>query len=324
MALVVLNLRAAGGRTARLEAPLREALKRHHPGVALHATLSISEARRAVAAAPRGERIVVVGGDGTLHQLLPALLEGAHTLALIPAGSGDDSARALGLRGLPWARAMSRALTGEALAVDIGWASTEHEERPFFSSLAAGFDAAVAQRASAAPGWLRGLPRYLLATLREVAALRSFDLRVALDDEPLHEGAALFASAFNTASYGAGMPAMPEARIDDGRLHLLLAGRFGRVATLAMLPRLLLGRHLGHARVKHAAFEKLRIESTTSLPLAADGETMAGAQRITVRVGQGVLRVVPGANFVPFTRDGRRASAWLASRTTGLSSVCNE
>ncbi len=324
MAVVILNVAAAGGRTARLEAPLREALKRHHPGVALHATLSVSEARRAVADAPRGERVVVVGGDGTLHQLLPALLDGAHTLALIPAGSGDDSARALGLHGLRWARAMSRALTGEALAMDIGWARTEHEERPFFSSLAAGFDAAVAQRAAASPGWLRGLPRYLLATLREVTALRAFDLRVALDDQPLHDGAALFASAFNTASYGAGMPAMPKARIDDGRLDLLLAGRFGRLATLAMLPRLLLGAHLGHPRVRHAPFEKLHIESTTPLPLAADGEAMADAQRITVRIGRGVLRVVPGTAFVPTDQGARRASSSRTSRTTSLSSVSTE
>lgn len=297
MAVVVLNLAAGAGRAARLEGPLREALRLHHPGTVLHATLSPTEAARAVAAAPRGERIVVVGGDGTLHALLPALLDGGHTLALVPAGSGDDAARALALRGLPWARAMSRALTGRAVPVDIGWVDTEHDHRPFLSSLAAGFDAAVAARAAAAPRWQRGLTRYLLATLREVAALRLAELRISVDGSPLHDGPALFASVLNTPSYGAGMPAVPMARIDDGRLNLLVAGRFGRPGVLAMLPRLLMGRHLGHAQVKQLPFATLRIESANPLTLAADGEAMEAARHVTVRVGAGVLRVVPGTGF---------------------------
>lgn len=299
MAVVVLNLAAGAGRAARLEAPLREALRLHHPGTVLHATLSATEAARAVAAAPRGERVVVVGGDGTLHALLPALLDGGHTLALIPAGSGDDAARAYALRGLPWARAMSRALTGRAVPVDIGWVDTEHDHRPFLSSLAAGFDAAVAARAAAAPSWQRGLARYLIATLREVAALRLATLHVSVDGTPLHDGPALFASVLNTPSYGAGMPAVPAARIDDGRLDLLLAGNFGRLGALAMLPRLLRGRHLGHAQVRTASFAKLQIDADEPLPLAADGEPLAPARHATVRVGAGLLPVVAGVGFVP-------------------------
>lgn len=298
MAVVVLNLAAGAGRAARLEAPLREALRLHHPGTVLHATLSPTEAARAVAAAPRGERIVVVGGDGTLHALLPALLDGGHTLALVPAGSGDDAARALALRGLPWARAMSRALTGRAVPVDIGWVDTEHDHRPFLSSLAAGFDAAVAARAAAAPSWQRGLSRYLIATLREVAALRLAVLRISLDGAPLHDGPTLFASVLNTPSYGAGMPAAPSARIDDGRLDLLRAGTFGRLGALAMLPQLLRGRHLGHAQVRTASFTKLQIDADEPLPLAADGEPLAPARHVTVRVGAGLLPVVPGVGFV--------------------------
>lgn len=298
MALVVLNAHA--GRTAPLAEPLQAWLRLHHPQVKLHRTVSVGEAQRVVAAAPAGSRVVVVGGDGSVHQLLLALLDGAHELALVSAGSGDDSARALALRGLPWQRAMNRALLAESVAADIGWVSTEHESRPFFSSLGVGFDAAVAQRALRGPPQLRGMARYLLATLREVAALRCQAVRVEVDDALLHEGPALFASTLNTATYGGGMPAVPQARVDDGELNLLLAGRFGRLGVLAMLPRLLMGWHLGHARVRCAPFHKLRIEATepgAALPLAADGEAMQDARQVVVRVGAAKLRVVPGAAF---------------------------
>ena len=293
-ALVVLNRRAGSGRAAGLEAALREALKRHHPGVALHAPRSTQEAARLVAAAPRGSRVVVVGGDGSLHQLLPSILAAGHELAVIAAGSGDDSARALGLKGLSGGRALTRALTAPSVAVDIGWVRTEHEERPFFSSLAAGFDAAVAQRAVSGPAWLQGTPRYLLATLRELAALRLYSVQIALDGAPWHDGEVLFASTLNTPSYGGGMPAVPHASVHDGRLDLLLAGRFSRTAALLMLPRLLVGKHLGHRELRCAGFSKLHIDSDSPLPVAADGETLAAARRISVRVGQQVLHVVTG------------------------------
>lgn len=295
MALVLLNPFAGSGRAGRLEAAMQDWLRRHHPQVAFAAPRTVGEAQRRVREAPRGSRVVVAGGDGSVHALLRPVLDGQHELAIVPAGGGDDGARALGLHGLAWTRALSRALLTEARPADIGWVSTADDERPFLSSLNAGFDAAVAQRAIAGPNWLRGLPRYLLATAREVAALRLHTMRIVADGQAVHEGPALFASSLNSATYGGGMQAMPMARLDDGQLNLLLAGRFGRLGVLAMLPRLLLGRHLGHPRVKHLAFAKLQIEADQPLPLAADGEPMPDSRQLVVRVGQSVLRVVPGA-----------------------------
>ena len=298
MTIVLLNLYAGGGGAARLEGSLREVLKRHHPGVVMHSTRSATEATRVVAAARRGSRVVLVGGDDGVHPLLPAILAGAHEMALVPVGGGDDSARALHLHRLPWPRALARALTAQATSVDIGWVRTEHEERPFFSSLAAGFDAVVA-RSSSGPAWLRGVPRYILATLAALPAWRLHALRIEIDGAAWFEGDALFASTLNTPSYGGGLPAVPQARVDDGQLHLLLAGSLTRSGTLLMLPRLLLGRHLGHREVRCTAFNKLQIDSATPLPLAADGQAMRDARQLTVRVGQQVLQVVAGAEFNP-------------------------
>lgn len=277
---------------------MRQWLAARAPDAVFALTDDVGRACELLQGCSEGARVVLVGGDGTVHRLLPTLLARNLVLGLVPVGSGNDLAGALGLRGLAWDAALSRALHGQAASCDLGEWRSGGDAQPFASSLTAGFDAAIARRASVGPQWLRGLPRYLWATLRELAALRRRCLRVFVDGELVHDGEALFASSLNTPSYGAGMPAAPGARIDDGRLDLLVAGRFGRAGAFAMLPRLLAGRHLGHPEVRTVRFSQLQVESDVELPLAADGEPLAGARQFSVRVLPGVLRVARGAGGV--------------------------
>ncbi len=258
----------------------------------LHQVSGVGAALALLQRWPQGSRVVLAGGDGTVHQMLPALLACKHQLGLLPCGTGNDTARAFGLQGLGLAEALDFAIRGPALATDVGELVCAGKTTPFISSLAAGFDAAVAQRALRAPTWLRGKPRYLWAMLAELAALRRFRVQATLDQRPPLEGDTLFASCFNTPSYGAGMPAMPLARINDGRLNILVAGHFGAWGALAMMPRLLRGKHLQHAQVFSADFAVARLQSSPALPLAADGEALADASVFEVRVRAGALMAV--------------------------------
>ena len=292
--LVLLNPSAAGGRAARLAAPLREWLARNAPAVPLVEPDGIERARATLQCLPARSRVVLVGGDGTLHHMLPALLTHRHTLGVVAVGSGNDAARAFGVHAMGWPQALALALSGAARRVDTGELQVGGRRVPFLSSLAAGFDAAVAQRALGGPTWLAGRPRYVWATLGELAALRRWQVRLAFDasaDEEQSAHTLLFASTLNTPTYGAGMPAAPDASVDDGRLDLLIAGRFGRAGVLRMLPLLMRGRHLRHPQVALRRFESLRVESSPALPLAADGEPLAAATNFEVRVRAASLSV---------------------------------
>ena len=301
--LVLLNPSAAGGRAARLAGPMREWLAQQAPAVPLIEPDSIERARATLQCLPARSRVVLVGGDGTLHHMLPALLTHRHTLGVVAVGSGNDAARAFGVRSLGWPQALGLALSGAARRVDTGELRVAGRRVPFLSSLAAGFDAAVAQRALGGPIWLAGRPRYVWVTLRELAALRRWSVQLAFDADVI-DGCALteypartllFASTLNTPTYGAGMPAVPDASIADGRLDLLIAGRFGRAGVLRMLPLLMRGRHLGHPQVRVCRFESLRVESSPALPLAADGEPLPAATSFEVRVREASLSVVTAA-----------------------------
>lgn len=290
--MVLLNPRAAGGQAAALAHPVRQWLASYAPGVALVESDSIERSRATLQCLPRSSRVVLIGGDGTLHHMLPVLLTHRLALGVVPLGGGNDTARALGVAGLPWPKALELALTGPTRRMDVGEMVTPRQRVPFFSSLAAGFDAAVAMRALAGPRWLDGMPRYLWATMAELASLRTHRIRIALDGEPRYDGEAIFASVLNTRSYGSGMPAVPGARVGDGKLDLLVAGGFGRIGALSMLPRLVKGTHLPHAKIHTWPFQTMQFESDRDLPLAADGEPLQPLRRFEVRVRAAAVRVV--------------------------------
>jgi diacylglycerol kinase (ATP) len=302
--IVLLNPHAAGGKAAALAEPMRRWLKQNSPQINLEIPDSVAKARTLIDTLPQCSRVVIAGGDGTLNQLLPSLLKGRHIAALVPFGSGNDTARALGLYGLSWEKALAHGLTGVVSHVDIGLAEFEVDESghpkvcsvPFISSLTTGFDSSVGLRAINGPKWLRGLPRYLLATVRELVNFRTWRMDVSADGAHVCSGRALFASTLNTRTFGAGMPAVPHARIDDGRLNLLLAGDVSLLQTLLLLPLLLVGKHLSHPKVRTQPFQTLQIQTVKPVPIAADGEYAGLSQQITIRIQAGRLAVVAATN----------------------------
>ena len=319
--LLVLNPHAAGGKAAALAKPLKTWVAKNQPDWQLAIAHNVAIGRRLIDAMPQGSRIVLVGGDGTFNQMLPSLLAGEHSAALVPYGSGNDLARALGLRGLSWRKALALAGSQTPQRMDIGLAEFEvlpetkddqkndqkndqlesqkadqNEDRlysvPFASSFTTGFDSSVGLRALNGPKWLRGLPRYLLATVRELLHFRKWGLVVLADGKPIYTTEALFASTLNTPTFGAGMPAVPHASIYDGQLNLLLAKNVSVWQTILLLPDLLFGKHLNHPKVHTQPFQTLQIKSDTTIPLAADGEYLGTSQNIHIRILKGQLPIV--------------------------------
>ena len=291
-ALVLLNPHANGGRTLLLEQDIRGFLRTEYPGARFVVTESIAEAHALINDTPILHRVILVGGDGTINRTLTALVNSARELGIVPLGTGNDVARSLGLYGMQWKAALTHALTNSMTPVDVGLLTMNGRDTPFLSSCTSGFDSAVALRALKGPSWLRGMPRYLLATLRELVHLRLWQLTVHINGKPLRSGAALFISVLNTPTFGSGIPAVPHASIVDGALDLLIAGRFNRITALSMLPSLLMGRHLSDARIYTATFRELAIHAVPPVPMAVDGEYLGESSEVTLRVLPAALRVV--------------------------------
>ncbi len=290
--LVLLNPNAGGGRALKLEADIRARIRSEFPTARFVVTSTVADGLALISDTANDARIVVIGGDGTINRMLPGLVNSDRELAVVPLGSGNDVARALGVFKLSWKDALAHAINGASSRMDVGVVAFNERRVPFLACCTAGFDSAVALRALNGPKWLRGLPRYLLATFRELVSLRHWQLNIHCDGTALRGGGALFASVLNTPTFGSGMPAVPHASIRDGRLDALIAGRFSRLSTILMLPKLLLGKHLPDARIHTQPFTDLQLYAVPAVPLAVDGEYLGEATEVSVRVLPVGLRVV--------------------------------
>lgn len=124
-AVVVLNPQAADGCAATLRRPVVAWLARHAPGVSLLMPDGVHAAKAMLTILAPRTRVVLIGGDGTLHAMLPAALKGGLRLGLVPAGRRNLVARALGLDTMTWAEALNFALHAPTAPVDIGLLETE-------------------------------------------------------------------------------------------------------------------------------------------------------------------------------------------------------
>lgn len=125
-AVVLLNPLAALGRAGELRRPVADWLAHHAPGVPLLSAASVTEARARLSILAPRTRIVLIGGDGTLHAMLPALLKGGLRTGLVAVGRSTSVARSLHLDELDWRQGLLHALHAPTAPVDVGVIETDH------------------------------------------------------------------------------------------------------------------------------------------------------------------------------------------------------
>ncbi|WP_285612916.1 diacylglycerol kinase family protein [Actinokineospora globicatena] len=233
--------------------------------------------------------VIVLGGDGSAHQGVQFCAENDVALAVIPAGTGNDLARALGLPGepVPAAEVVAKALTdGTRRSIDLG----RLDGGPWFASvLCAGFDSAVNERVNRMR-WPHGRRRYDLAIVAELAALRHRPLVVDTGDERLELDATMVAIG-NTAFYGGGIPVCPGADPADGLLEVTVVGAASRVDLLRILPTLRTGDHVRHPFVRTLRARRVELGPDNGWVSYADGERL-GPLPVAVDCVPGALTVV--------------------------------
>lgn len=232
------------------------------------------------------ERLIVVGGDGTVHHVLGPLAGSDTALGLVPAGRGNDLASALGVAGSV-RRAWERALEGAPRRIDLG-----RTGNGVFAGVAGlGLASEVARVARGAAGRWRGPLAYPAALLRSLRVFEAPVVRIRVAGRTIERRICLLAVA-NAPSFGGGMRIAPQARLDDGVLDLVVVDRVSPLRLLRLFPWVYFGRHLGSREVSTSRVESFQVESDDRLELVGDGERMGQAQvRIDFGVARGALLV---------------------------------
>lgn len=295
---ILLNPLAGGGQAARLIHPIKQFLKNLNIELEVYIASNLNESLQWVLNRPLYSRLIVVGGDGTISQLLPNLLQRQLELAIIPWGSGNDCARELRVHQLGWQEALHLALHQPVQLMDVGLAqyqiNKETFHRPFLSSFSCGFDAEVALQALKGPHFLTGKLRYLYATIKAIFSLKINQVTIYKASILVHQGSTLLASSLNTRTFGGGLPAAPHANAFDQQINLLIAGNINKISVLALLPLLNFGKHLGQREVFTHPYQNLCIQSQQALAIAADGEFLGFTHEIQLSLGPQQLAVVVG------------------------------
>ncbi len=244
---------------------------------------------------------LIFGGDGTLHRHLPALVRHRIPALVVPCGSGNDFARALGLSRPEQALAAWKRFAGGANNVrllDVAAISRANSlaETLCCNVAGVGLDSDANRRANAMPRWLRTNGGYVLAALASLVSYREQLVTIYRSDDgsnflELYTGSALVAAFCNNVSYGGGFRIAPRALPDDGLLDLCLIKPVDRRRRLHLFPRVFRGTHLGMKEVEYVQAAAFRVESAGPLSLYADGEP-AGTTPFEVRVRPQALTVI--------------------------------
>ncbi|MGV9544211.1 YegS/Rv2252/BmrU family lipid kinase [Nocardia beijingensis] len=287
---------AAGAAIARLRAGGAEVSEVRAPSAAE----TVRQVRDAVASAAPPDAVVCIGGDGLVNVTLPAVAETGVPLAMVPAGTGNDLARELGVPTDDPVAAAALVLRGRTRTIDLGRIESSSAPMWFATVAGTGFDARVTLRANEMR-WPKGRLRYTVAALAEISGRFTVPYRVELVDAvteglanpgagSLLETEAVMVAVGNTRTYGGGMLICPDAIMDDGLLDLTVVGALSRREMLRLLPALSAGRRQNHPGV--VQFRAAAVTLTAAgAPATADGEP-AGALPITIRAVPAALTVV--------------------------------
>ena len=271
---VVSALRTAGHDVAMLQADSYEALR--------------ADVEAALGTSPDG--LIVVGGDGMVH--LGAEFCSRHNMPLgvIPAGTGNDLARHLGIPlDIEQAQEVLLDCLGQdPVSIDHGVSrGAEGADQPFACVLSAGFDAIVNERANRL-SFPKGRHRYTLALLIELVKLRPLTYTLEIDGTT-HTAKYLLVAVANAQSFGGGMKVTPQASVTDGYLDVFTLQPLSRLAFLRIYPRVFAGTHVTDSRVSITRAKSVRIESK-GIVAYADGERV-GSLPLEVTLNKGGLKV---------------------------------
>jgi diacylglycerol kinase (ATP) len=296
--VLVLNPISGDGAGGRLMPRLEEQLGRLHAELRVSTRRGQIEELAAEAVRAGADRVVAVGGDGTMQEAVNGIIgAGGGTLGIVPVGRGNDLARSVGIPLEPLA-ALDIALGATTRIVDVGRAIRGSHLRHFVAAGGVGFDAQVSWTMSnPRPWWKNGRAGYFAGTIDELRRFQNQRLRITFDVESgqgVVDHTSLMVAFANGPYYGGGMKICPDASLSDGQLDVCVVGDFTRFEALRELPGLYEAKHVGHPKVRFYRTRWILIEGDEPTRVHLDGEPW-GTLPIRVEALPGALRVAVAA-----------------------------
>lgn len=292
--VVVANPTSGRGKGARVIPLVEEVLHELQVDHRILTSLDGSEPERLAREAGEGGAGVVaaLGGDGHVGAVANGIMGTGAALAVIPAGTGNDFARALGLDRkdpVAAARLLARPST---TTIDVVKVETPERERFYVNVGGTGFDSEVNEHANGVT-FLKGTPKYIYSTFVTLVRFKAgrFEVSVDGDDRSL---SGMLVAVGNGVSYGGGMKVTPEARFDDGLLDVCVLGEVPKTTFVATFPKVFSGRHVTHPAVTMLRGKRVEVSAERPFQVYGDGERIGSLPAVFEVVPAALPVVMPG------------------------------
>ena len=242
-------------------------------------------------------RIIAVGGDGTVNEVANGILNSSAakdiSLGIISTGTGSDFIRSIGIP-RDFIKACSRVSSQVRVKIDIGIVEYQYKgnkvRRYFLNTAGFGLDAAVVEATQKIPKQLGGTIPYLLGLIKALVTYQNKQAKITSDGN-VTEQRVVGVVVANGGYAGGGMHFAPTARLDDGLLDTLIINDMRKVELLSVFPRVYNGTHVKLAKVKMEKTTKISVESPDHALIYADGELL-GEAPATFSILPAALKIV--------------------------------
>jgi len=302
---LIANPTAGSGAGGRLGPEVVRALEARGTSATLHATRAPGDATR-LAKACRDDgvdSIAVIGGDGTLNEVVQAYIDAAGrplagpALSLVPAGTGSDFQKTLGI-GPRVEDAIERLLGTEPRPFDLGILEvTAHDGtkavKAFLNITSFGLGGLTDRIVNAGPKWIGGKAAFYLGALRALVAYKNAPVRVRVDGETFVEAPVVNVAIANGRYFGSGMLIAPDADPTDGAFDVISIADMDKLAAVALTNHIYRGTHVtrpGVTTTRGAVVEALPLVPGAEVLVDMDGET-PGRLPLVARVAVGAISV---------------------------------
>lgn len=285
--LFIINPAAGRGRSKELIGLIEKEMKNYGANFTIKVTKGPEDAIDLVCQS-KTDHIIAVGGDGTVTEIAKGISKrGYGTIGIIPAGTGNDFIRSLKISKDP-REALKTIIKGKIKKIDIGLANGHR----FLNIGSIGLDAEVVQRAQKIKKTSKSQLSYILSVFITLVKFKRKNISLDIDGKNMEKSLVLFAIG-NGKYYGGGLKMIPDAKLDDGFLHICLVENISKLRILTIFPELFKGTHTRHKKYTQSfQAKRVKVNSPEELYMNLDGDIFPAGKEIEFSLADEKLNII--------------------------------